>query len=118
MPSRVSVPVLSNTMVSTCASASSPCRLRTNTPWRASVPASVGKGLNLSLKQQVTRLAGSAKLDGREVMLDDLKIRGEQISFALPAKKATFTGTVKDGTIEGTVQAGGAKAPWSAKLAK
>ena len=86
--------------------------------WRAQVPPSVGKGLSLSLKQQVTRLAGSAKLDGREVMLDDLKIRGEQISFALPAKKAAFTGTVKGGTIEGTVEAGGAKAPWSAKLAK
>jgi hypothetical protein len=86
--------------------------------WRAQVPPAVGKGLSLSLKQQVTRLAGSAKLDGREVMLDDLKLRGEQISFALPAKKATFTGTVKDGTIEGTVQAGGAKSPWSARLAK
>jgi SAM-dependent methyltransferase len=86
--------------------------------WRAQVPPAVGKGLSLSLKQQVTRLAGSAKLDGREVMLEDLKLRGEQISFALPAKKATFTGTVKDGTIEGTVQAGGAKSPWSARLAK
>ena len=41
MPSRVSVPVLSNTSASTLARASSPCRLRTSTPWRASVPAAV-----------------------------------------------------------------------------
>jgi len=87
--------------------------------WRAKVPASVGKGtLTLALKQQVTRLAGSAKLDGRDVQLDDLKIRGTQLSFALAARKATFTGTVKDGAIEGTVSTGGATAPWSAQLAK
>src|SRR5256885_11008057 len=36
-PSRVSVPVLSNTRVSTAASASRPCRLRTSTPLRDSV---------------------------------------------------------------------------------
>jgi len=85
--------------------------------WRASVPASVGKGpLNLTLRQQVTRVSGSARLDGKDVALDDLKIHGEQISFALPAKKASFTGTVKGDSIEGLVQAGGAKAPWSAKL--
>ncbi|MNV83686.1 hypothetical protein D3C71_1775040 [compost metagenome] len=41
MPSRVSVPVLSNTKVSTLAKASNPCRLRTSTPWRAKVPAAV-----------------------------------------------------------------------------
>jgi SAM-dependent methyltransferase len=87
--------------------------------WRATVPASLGKGpLTLSLRQQVTRVSGSAKLDGRDVALDDLKIRGEQISFALPSKKAAFTGTVKDDAIEGVVEAGGAKTPWSAKLAK
>jgi hypothetical protein len=87
--------------------------------WRATVPASVGKGpLSLSLRQQVTRVSGSAKLDGKDVALDDLKIHGEQISFALPSKKATFTGTVKGDAIMGAVEAGGAKAPWSAKLVK
>jgi SAM-dependent methyltransferase len=85
--------------------------------WRATVPASVGTGtLDLSLRQQVTRVSGSARLDGKDVALDDLKIHGEQVSFALPAKKASFTGTVKGDSIEGVVQAGGAKAPWSAKL--
>jgi hypothetical protein len=52
------------------------------------------------------------------VALDDLKIRGEQISFALPSKKATFTGTVKGDAITGEVSAGGAKVPWSAQRVK
>jgi len=85
--------------------------------WRATVPASVGKGpLSLALRQQVTRVSGSAKLDGKDVALDDVKIHGEQISFALPAKHAAFTGTVRGDSIEGDVDAGGSKAPWSARL--
>jgi len=87
--------------------------------WSASVPASVGKGaLSLSLKQQITRVSGSGRLDGKEVVLEDLKLKGEQISFGLAGKKALFTGTVKGDAIAGEVDAGGAKAPWSAKLVK
>ena len=87
--------------------------------WSAKVPESVGKGpLSLNLKQQVTRVSGSGRLEGKEVVLEDLKLKGEQISFGLAGRKATFTGRVKDGAIEGEVDSGGAKAPWSAKLAK
>jgi SAM-dependent methyltransferase len=87
--------------------------------WSAKVPASVGKGpLSLTLRQQVTRVSGSGRLEGRDVVLEDLKLHGEQISFGLAGRKAAFTGKVKDGAIEGEVDAGGAKAPWSAKLVK
>ena len=87
--------------------------------WSANVPASVGKGaLSLNLKQQVTRVSGSGRLDGKEVVLDDLKLKGEQISFGLAGKKTVFTGTVKGDAITGEVDTGGAKAPWSAKLVK
>jgi len=87
--------------------------------WSAKVPESVGKGpLSLNLKQQVTRVSGSGRLEGKEVVLEDLKLKGEQISFGLAGRKATFTGRVKDGAIEGEVDSGGAKASWSAKLAK
>jgi hypothetical protein len=79
----------------------------------------VGKGpLSLTLRQQVTRVSGSGRLEGRDVVLEDLKLHGEQISFGLAGRKAAFTGKVKDGAIEGEVDAGGAKAPWSAKLVK
>ena len=87
--------------------------------WSAKVPASVGKGpLTLNLKQQVTRVSGSGRLEGKEVVLEDLKLHGERISFGLAGRKTTFTGRVKDGVIAGEVQTGGAKAPWSAKLSK
>ncbi len=87
--------------------------------WSASVPASVGKGpLTLNLKQQVTRVSGSARLEGKEAVLEDLKIRGDQISFRLAGRKVAFAGTVKGNAIEGQVDSGGRKAPWSAKLGK
>ena len=87
--------------------------------WSAKVPGSVGKGpLTLNLKQQVTRVSGSGRLEGKEVVLEDLKLHGEQISFGLAGRKTTFTGRVKDGAIEGEVDSGGEKAPWSAKLGK
>ena len=87
--------------------------------WSAKVPESVGKGpLTLNLKQQVTRVSGSGRLAGREVELEDLKLKGEQLSFGLAGGKAAFTGKVKNGVIEGEVDTGGAKAPWSAKLVK
>jgi len=87
--------------------------------WSAKVPESVGKGpLTLNLKQQVTRVSGSGRLAGREVELEDLKLKGEQLSFGLAGGKAAFTGKVKNGVIEGDVDTGGAKAPWSAKLVK
>jgi SAM-dependent methyltransferase len=87
--------------------------------WSATVPAAVGKGaLSLSLKQQVTRVSGTARLDGKEVVLEDLKLKGEQLSFGLAGRKTVFTGTVKGGAIEGLVESGGVKSPWSATLAK
>ena len=87
--------------------------------WSASVPASVGKGpLTLNLKQQVTRVSGSARLEGKEAVLEDLKIRGDQISFRLAGRKVAFAGTVKGNAIEGEVSTGAVKAPWSAKLGK
>ena len=87
--------------------------------WSAKVPGSVGKGpLTLNLRQQVTRVSGSGRLEGKEVALEDLKLRGEQFSFGLAGGKAAFTGKVKNGVIEGEVDTGGAKAPWSAQLVK
>ena len=70
----------------------------------------------LELKQQLTRVSGTARLDGKETSLEDVKLRGEQLSFRLTGRKGEFTGLVKGKSIEGTVDAGGAKAPWSATL--
>jgi hypothetical protein len=83
--------------------------------WKASVPPTVARQpMRLTLTQQVTRIDGEALLDGRTVPLADARLLGEEISFGLAGRDALFRGRVRGGTIEGTVEAGGARAPWSA----
>ena len=82
--------------------------------WSARMPAAVSRQpAMLSLKQQLTRVSGSARLDGKEVALEDVKLRGERISFRLAGRKGEFTGQVKGNSIEGTLDG---KTPWSASL--
>ena len=81
------------------------------------MPAAVSRQpATLQLKQQLTRVSGSARLDGKEVPLEDVKLRGEHLSFRLTGRKGEFTGQVKGKSIEGMVDSGGSKAPWSASL--
>ncbi len=85
--------------------------------WSARLPAAVSRQpATLQLKQQLTRVSGSAKLDGKEVALEDVRLRGDRISFRMVGRKGEFTGLVKGNSIEGTVDAGGGKSPWSATL--
>jgi len=87
--------------------------------WSARVPPSVSKGpVRLDLKQQVTRVSGSARLDGKDVALEDVKLKGDQLSFRLAGMKGTFSGTVKDNAISGTFDGAGTKSAWSASLGK
>ena len=85
--------------------------------WNAHMPAAVSRQpATLSLKQQLTRVSGSARLDGREVPLEDVKLRGDRISFRFAGRKGEFTGQVRGTAIEGVFEAGGAKSAWSAAL--
>ena len=82
--------------------------------WEAKMPPAVSRQpATLSLKQQLTRVSGSLKLDGREVPLQDVKLRGDKLTFKLAGRKGQFSGVVKGGAIEGTVDG---KAPWTAAL--
>ena len=67
----------------------------------------------LSLRQQLTRVTGSLHVDGKEIPLEDAKLRGDQLSFRLAGRKGQFTGRVSGSSIEGTLDG---KAPWSAML--
>jgi hypothetical protein len=78
--------------------------------WTASVP---GGALTLNLKQQITRVSGTARTGGRDVALEDVKLRGERLSFRLAGK--TYRARVSGATIEGEIAGGGA---WSAKRAR
>jgi precorrin-6B methylase 2 len=85
--------------------------------WSAQMPPAVSKQpATLQLKQQLTRVSGSARVDGKDVPLEDLKLRGDRISFRLSGRKGEFTGQVKGNSIEGMVENGASKAPWSATL--
>jgi hypothetical protein len=86
--------------------------------WSAQVPATLSRQpMTLQLKQQLTRVSGSARLDGKDVPLEDVKLRGDRLSFKLSGRKGEFSGQVKDRTIEGTLESGSTKSPWSATLA-
>ena len=85
--------------------------------WSAQMPPAVSRQpATLELKQQLTRVSGSARLDGREVPLEEVKLRGERISFRLSGRRGEFTGQVKGNTIEGLMENGTTRAPWSATL--
>jgi len=83
--------------------------------WQAQVPPAISKQpATLSLKQQLTRVSGSLRLDGREIPLEEAKLRGDKLTFRLAGRKGEFSGTVKGSAIEGMVDG---KAPWSAASA-
>jgi hypothetical protein len=85
--------------------------------WAAQMPPAISRqAATLSLKQQLTRVSGSARLDGREVPLEEVKLRGDRLSFRLSGRKGEFSGVVRGAAIEGTVESGGTRAPWTATL--
>ena len=82
--------------------------------WKAKMPAALSKEpATLSLRQQLTRVSGSLRLDGKDVPLEEAKLRGDQLSFRLAGRKGQFTGQVKGSNIEGMLDG---KTPWSAML--
>jgi len=80
--------------------------------WQARMPISK-QPVALDLRQQITRVSGKARVEGREFEVQDTKIRGERISFRLAGMKGEFTGLVKGNRIEGMHDG---KTPWSATL--
>ena len=89
--------------------------------WNLRLPANFSKEpVRLSLRQQITRVSGSARIDGKDVLLEDAKLKGERLSFklALGGRSYDFTGTVRGQAIAGSVDVGGGKAAWSASITK
>src|SRR6185312_8899226 len=72
--------------------------------WQAAMPPAISRQpATLSLKQQLTRVSGSLRVDGRDVPLEEVKLRGDKLTFRLSGRRGEFAGTVKNGAIEGTV---------------
>ena len=82
--------------------------------WSARMPPAVSKApATLSLRQQLTRVSGSLRLDGKDVPLEDVKLRGDRLSFKVAGRKGEYTGQIKGKLIEGTFDG---KTAWSATL--
>jgi len=85
--------------------------------WQAAMPPAISKQpATLSLKQQLTRVSGSLRVDGRDVPLEEVKLRGDKLSFRLSGRRGDFSGQVKGDSIEGVLESGGTRQPWSASL--
>jgi len=85
--------------------------------WQATLPANISKQpIVLDLRQQITRIYGSARINGKEFPVQSSKIRGENITFQLAGVKGEFTGQVKGKRIDGVLENGRTKSPWSATL--
>src|SRR5205085_814769 len=70
--------------------------------WEARMPPAISKQpASLTLKQQLTRVSGSLRVDGRDLPLEEVKLRGDHLSFRLAGHKGGFSGVVKDGATEG-----------------
>jgi Methyltransferase domain len=72
----------------------------------------------LELKQNITSVHGWLHVDGEEVLLQAVKLRGDELSFRLVGRSGDFTGKVNGNAIEGMVQVGRSRSPWRATLAK
>ncbi len=85
--------------------------------WSAQMPAAVSsQPVTLSLTQQLTKVKGSMRLNGKDIPIEEAKLRGDRLSFRLAGRKGEFSGQVKGKSIEGIVETGGTKSPWSATL--
>jgi Methyltransferase domain len=85
--------------------------------WTAQMPPAVSRApATLSLRQQLTRVSGSAKIDGQDVPLEDVVLRGDKLTFRFAGRKGEFTGQVRGKAIEGMFESGGSKSAWSAAL--
>jgi hypothetical protein len=82
--------------------------------WQAQMPAAVTKApATLSLRQQLTRVSGVVRLDGKDLPLEDVKLRGDKLTFKVAGRKGEYSGQVKGKSIEGTLDG---KSSWSATL--
>jgi len=75
--------------------------------WTATLPDATA---TLSLQQKITRVSGSARYRGADVPLQDVKLRGEHLSFRLAGRE--YSGRVSGAAIAGD---GGA---WRAQRAR
>lgn len=80
-------------------------------------PVGDGRAIPLALEQTPEKLAGTALLDGQSREVRALRVRGDEIRFALlhRGRLLEFSGRIAGAAMSGEVQAQGARANWSAR---
>jgi hypothetical protein len=87
--------------------------------WGVELPPAVSRrAATLELRQQATSVHGWMRIDGEELPLETVRLRGEQLSFRVAGRQGDFSGQVKGNAIDGTVQLGRTRLPWRALLGK
>jgi SAM-dependent methyltransferase len=87
--------------------------------WALEIDAPVGDGrpIPLAIEQTPDRIEGTAQLDGRSTEVRVLRLRGDEIRFALlhRGRLLEFGGRVAGKTMSGEVEAHGTRGRWSAR---
>jgi hypothetical protein len=88
--------------------------------WRWNGSGTGPKTYEVALRQQFQKVDGAARLDGGLGQLRDVKLQGDQISFAVldaDGARRDFSGRVSGNTMQGVVKQAGGEAKWSATRA-
>jgi len=91
-----------------------------NGTWRWNGSGNGPKAYEVALRQQFQKVDGAARLDGVLGQLRDVKLRGDQISFAVldaDGVRRDFSGRVSGTAMQGVVKQAGGDAKWSATRA-
>jgi SAM-dependent methyltransferase len=87
--------------------------------WALEIDAPIGDGrpIPLAIEQTPDRIEGTAQLDGRSAEVRVLRLRGDEIRFALlhRGRLLEFGGRVAGNAMAGEVEAHGARGRWSAR---
>ena len=87
--------------------------------WALEIDAPVGDGrpIPLAIEQTPDRIEGTAQLDGRSAEVRVLRLRGDEIRFALlhRGRLLEFGGRVAGNAMAGEVEAHGTRGRWSAR---
>jgi len=68
----------------------------------------------LNLTQTYQNVEGSLKVDGKQLEIQEGKLKGDQLSFSAGGRE--YAGRVSGKSIEGTVKSGGTQRQWQAAL--
>lgn len=87
--------------------------------WQSNIPSATGSAaMELTLTQHYQKVAGTAKIGARTVVIERPDLKGNDLTFELTDGKQQlyFEAHIVGGQINGQLQSGGKKLPWRAVM--